>query len=90
MDKKTRRALVGDYMAAEGTTFPDAAEMQTLGCGQRHQIEKKKDSPTNRRVDVFAFEQKPVKPAPDECSNNKHPGCTVYDQWKAEVKSQIQ
>jgi hypothetical protein len=90
MDKKTRRALVGDYMAAEGTTFPDAAEMQTLGCGQRHQIEKKKDSLTNRRVDVFAFEQKPVKPSPDECRSNKHPGCTVYDQWKAEVKSQIQ
>jgi len=91
MDKKTRSVLVAEYMAAEGTTVPDAAELQTIGCGLRHKIEKTDgDSPTNRRVDVFAFETKPVQPAPDECRNGKHPGCTVYEQWLAEVKQQIQ
>ncbi len=91
MDSKTRKLLVQEYMAAEGSSVPQGTSMQTLGCGQRHRVEQVTGpSDANRRVDVLAFEKAPVKPSPDECKSGKHPGCKVYDQWIAEVTEKIQ
>ena len=91
MGAQSRKALITEYMAAEGSCIPDGMQMTTLACGQRHMIEDTQgDSETNRRVDVLAFESAPIKPAPSECSGGKHPGCRVYDQWIAEVKGDMQ
>lgn len=82
MDKATRRALVSDYMAADGTTTPADAQIETLSCGERHLKEKTQGaSQTNRRVEVFAFESSDVRPPTDDCRKGKHPGCTAYDEW---------
>lgn len=89
MDRRTRKLLVEQYMAAEGTTVPKGLDLQTLACGQRHLIEQTRGpSETNRRVDVLAFEG-PIKPPPSDCSHGKHPGCTAYDKWIGEVTGQI-
>jgi outer membrane protein OmpA-like peptidoglycan-associated protein len=81
-DDKTRRALILEYMKAEGTSI--AEEPQILACGERHLLEDTQGaSEANRRVDVFAFESEQIDPAPDECRNGQHPGCDVYERWKA-------
>ena len=86
----TRTALSLAYMQADGTTAPASANLQTLACGDRHKVEDTKGaSQANRRVDVFAFEPGDLKPAPDDCRNGKHPGCTVYDAWKKAVTGEI-
>ena len=87
-----RRALVLAYMKADGTTVPSSVALKKLGCGLRHLEEKTGpgvDSPKNRRVDVFAFESADIKPAPEECEKNPHPGCDVYEKWKAEVTGKM-
>jgi peptidoglycan hydrolase-like protein with peptidoglycan-binding domain len=85
----TRSALSLAYMQADGTTAPASANLQTLACGDRHKVEDVQGaSAANRRVDLFAFESE-IKPAPDDCRNGKHPGCTVYDTWKKAVTGEI-
>jgi hypothetical protein len=89
MGSDTRRALITEYMAAEGTTFPDGTTLDTLGCGQNHQLENKTVSLTNRRVDVFAFVSQPIVPSLDE-ERNHQPGCTVYTRWRRAATETIQ
>ncbi len=90
MGPATRKALIEVYMSADATTVPASVLIRTLGCGQRHPLEKTQGaSEKNQRVDVFAFEKSPIVPAPDECASGKHPGCKVYERWLAAVKSQI-
>jgi outer membrane protein OmpA-like peptidoglycan-associated protein/phage protein D len=87
---ETRSALSLAYMKADGTSAPASAKLSTLACGDRHKVEDVKgESAANRRVDVFAFESGEIKPAPDDCRNGKHPGCTVYDAWKKAVTGPI-
>jgi outer membrane protein OmpA-like peptidoglycan-associated protein len=90
MGPVSRKELIAVYMSADGTKVPDSVQFKTLGCGQRHMVEPTQGpSEKNRRVDVFAFEKSPIQPAPEQCGTGKHPGCKVYEQWLAEVKSQI-
>ena len=90
-DDATRRALVLEYMQAEGTTVPASTQMQTLACGKRHlEVNTQSASAQNRRVDVFAFESADIKPSPDECKNGQHPGCKVYEAWKGAVTGGIE
>jgi outer membrane protein OmpA-like peptidoglycan-associated protein len=87
-DDASRRALVLEYMQAEGTTVAEGTSIDTIGCGERHLLQQTADgvaNDENRRVDLFAFEHAPILPAPDECKSGTHPGCTVYDRWKSAV-----
>jgi outer membrane protein OmpA-like peptidoglycan-associated protein len=91
-DDASRRALVLEYMKAEGSTVDSSVSLETLGCGERHLAQQTGDdvaNDENRRVDLFAFEKSPIEPAPAECKDGAHPGCTVYDRWKAAVTGPI-
>ena len=87
----TRRELIKQYMAIEGTSVPAGTDLKAMGVGDEHKLEKTMgDSPTNRRVDVFAFEKQPIAPAPGDCKSASHPGCKVYDAWQKEVTGPIE
>jgi outer membrane protein OmpA-like peptidoglycan-associated protein len=78
---ETRRALVTDYMAIDGTTLPAGTELATHGCGEHHPAvptADETDEAENRRVEVFLFEG-PIEPPPKQpCP---HPGCAEYPEW---------
>lgn len=75
----TRRALVTDYMALDGTSLPPGTPLQTHGCGEAHPTvptPDQTDEPANRRVEVFLFEG-PIEPPPrDPCRD-----CPEYAEW---------
>jgi len=78
----TRRALITQYMAEDGTTLPSTAEIQTHGCGESHPEIPTADGVAeerNRRVEVFVFEgavtPAPVNPCPPP------PGCVEHAVW---------
>lgn len=75
----TRRALVTDYMALDGTSLPPGTPIQTHGCGEAHPqvpTPDETDEPANRRVEVFLFEG-PIDPPPrDPCRD-----CPEYAEW---------
>jgi outer membrane protein OmpA-like peptidoglycan-associated protein len=75
----TRRALVGKYMALDGTSLPLDATLKIHGCGKFHPIDSTREADQgNRRVEIFLFDG-PIDPAPvDPCPS---PGCTQYPQW---------
>ncbi len=79
---KTRRALVGSYMAEDGTTLPAGADVQLLGCGEHHleiPTDDGREEQGNRRAELFLFDPGPVDPpAPASCPG---PGC-AYETWK--------
>jgi outer membrane protein OmpA-like peptidoglycan-associated protein/uncharacterized Zn-binding protein involved in type VI secretion len=78
-DRTTRRALISDYMALQGTSLAGGAPMLTHGCGPYHPAVftgPNIDEPRNRRVEIFLFddqvEPKPVNPCND---------CAQYPEW---------
>lgn len=77
----TRRALVTDYMAIDGTSLPAGTEIQQHGCGEHHPAvptPDETDEALNRRVEVFFFEG-PIEPPPRRpCPS---PGCAEYPEW---------
>ena len=86
-DRRTRRALIAEYMAADGTTTPDPVEIQTLGCADWHKADRaaRGKSETNRRVEVLVFENADFKPPASQCTGHGGSGdkgtCTAYDLW---------
>lgn len=86
MGPNTRRELIAEYMAAEGTSLPAGVGVEVLACGQRHPPAQGASDDANwRRVEVFLFTE-PPKPSPSECRNGKHPGCKVLQTWLASAK----
>jgi outer membrane protein OmpA-like peptidoglycan-associated protein len=88
---QTRRALITDYMATDGTTLPAGTVIQTHGCGESHPadpIGDNQNDPENRRVEVFFFEG-PIDPAP-VASCPIPSGCAEYDQWKAKTVQSLE
>ncbi|MBS2021264.1 MAG: OmpA family protein [Deltaproteobacteria bacterium] len=83
-DEATRKALITDYMALDGTTLPADTQVLTHGCGLTHLAEQtgpNKASLANRRVELFLFETDP-NPAPQTpCPSG---GCAEYAQWVAQ------
>lgn len=79
----TRKLLIQKYMATDGTTLPDDAEVVIHGCGESHPSVPTEDSVAlaeNRRVEVFFF-RGPAKPPPSApCPAG---GCAEYPQWVA-------
>ena len=78
---QTRRALVTDYMATDGTSLPAGTTLARHGCGEHHPAvptADETDEASNRRVEVFFFEG-PIEPPPQpRCP---HPGCPEYPEW---------
>jgi hypothetical protein len=88
---QTRRALITDYMATDGTTLPAGTVIETHGCGESHPadpIGDNQDDPDNRRVELFFFEG-PIDPAP-VASCPIPSGCAEYDQWKAKTVQSLE
>jgi outer membrane protein OmpA-like peptidoglycan-associated protein len=83
----TRRALVAQYMAQDGTSLPPGTELLTHGCGESHPIDQTEDADLgNRRVEVFLFDG-PIDPPPQ--SPCRPGGCAEYAQWVAQAIEQI-
>jgi outer membrane protein OmpA-like peptidoglycan-associated protein len=86
---QTRRALVTAYMQLDGTTLPEGAEVELLGCGENHNEVPTDDGveeDQNRRAEVFLFDPGPVDPpTPDTCPG---PGC-AYETWKERLSETI-
>src|SRR5262249_39168842 len=62
----TRKALIKDYMALDGTTLPEGVEITTHGCGENFPVAETQDgqhSDEDRRVEAFFFGG-PITPPP--------------------------
>lgn len=88
---QTRRALITDYMATDGTTLPAGTVIETHGCGESHPADPIGDNQSdaeNRRVEVFFFEG-PIDPPPvPSCPIPS--GCAEYEQWKAKTVQSLE
>ena len=83
--ENTRKALIADYMAIDGTTLPDGVTATPHGCGQDFPAAPTDDGvvePLNRRVEVFMFPDG-VDPAPSGTTSK--PGAPHYAQWNEAV-----
>jgi outer membrane protein OmpA-like peptidoglycan-associated protein len=84
----TRRTLVGEYMALDGTSLPKGIEAIEHGCGETFPVDKTPDGmadPDNRRVEVFYFDSVlGVQPPPP--GKNSKPGAVEYPEWVRRAK----
>ena len=81
----TRRQLIKDYMALDGTSLPETVEVTAHGCGEYFPIEKTGDNVANsrnRRVEMLFFESGIAPPPPGPISKR---GSTEYDTWIEQV-----
>lgn len=85
----TRRVLIGEYMALDGTTLPQEARVELLGCGEHHNAVPTADhveEQANRRVEVFCFDDGEIEPpVPEQCPDA---GCP-YHTWLEETVDTI-
>ncbi|HEX8112371.1 MAG TPA: phage baseplate assembly protein V [Kofleriaceae bacterium] len=83
-DEATRRSLIGDYMALDGTSLPAGTHVESHGCGENHprdDLGNNRDDLENRRVEIFLFEDA-IRPAvPTSCPPPR--GCDAYPAWVA-------
>lgn len=78
---QTRKALIEDYMALDGTSLPAEADVSTVACGEHHPAVQTLDGEAhrdNRRVEVFLFD--PGPPTPQVPSSCPGAGCP-YETW---------
>jgi outer membrane protein OmpA-like peptidoglycan-associated protein len=80
---QTRRQLIKEYMALDGTSLPPGIEATIHGCGENFPDDVTADGigdPDNRRVEVFFFDDvlgiQPPPPGPIS-----GPGSTEYPEW---------
>lgn len=81
----TRKALIAEYMALDGTTLDAAIPLETHGCGESFPAFSQIDSvpsPEDRRVEVFLFSGPVEPPAVPEISGKAE---GLYPQWLAQV-----
>jgi outer membrane protein OmpA-like peptidoglycan-associated protein len=85
---KTRRALITEYMALDGTSLPKAVEVVTHGCGENFPdvpAPDSTDTPQNRRVECFLFDRDlGVQPPPP--GKNSAKGAPEYPEWCRRAK----
>ncbi len=85
-DKASRKKLVEEYMAADGTTAPAPTKIATLACGPRHlKVNTKAANAENRRVEVLAFEADPFKPAVADYDGAQDKN-DIYKEWLGAAK----
>jgi outer membrane protein OmpA-like peptidoglycan-associated protein len=82
---KTRKALIGAYMALDGTSLPAGISLVTHGCGENFPAASAEDgvrSPDDRRVEAFLFDGDIEPPPPGKTSKK---GSTEYPRWLSQV-----
>ncbi|MFL5343755.1 MAG: OmpA family protein [Hyalangium sp.] len=78
---KTRRAIIGEYMAQDGTTLPAGTDLAIHGCGEAHPEVDTGDgvqAQENRRVEIFFFRARIIPPPQTPCPPG---GCPEYLAW---------
>ncbi len=88
-DSATRKALVVEYMAQDGTSLPAGTEVQTHGCGFSHLSEltpPNTPSAENRRAEIYFFEDAVTPPPRRPCPAG---GCPEYPQWLLQAVSTV-
>lgn len=93
----TRRVLIEQYMAEDGTTLPGTIDVTTHGCGENFPVDASglnldqaaPDSARHaldRRVELFFFNgSEGIVPAPPGQNSSK--GSTEYPTWRREAKT---
>lgn len=92
---ETRRALIEDYMAHDGTSLPDDIEIVTHGCGEYFPVnadgeldvaaEDGQTEAEDRRVELFFFDAEfGVQPPPP--GKNSKPGSREYLEWRRRAR----
>lgn len=82
----TRRQLITDYMAKDGTSLPPGVFVTTHGCGESFPQDPTPDGtadPDNRRVELFLFPKSTGGIQPKPTGPISPPGSTEYPQWVA-------
>lgn len=89
----TRRALIAQSMAHDGTSLPPGVSVETHGCGERFPLNELgvaideaptdgDDDPLDRRVELFFFgDSRGVQPPPP--GPHSPSGSTEYPTWRA-------
>lgn len=88
LDEATRRALIAEYMAIDGTSLPGGVTAVPHGCGQHFlavQTEDDVEALANRRVEVFLFPEGIDPPPPARLSE---PGSAEYPAWLESIVEQ--
>ncbi|MCK6556260.1 peptidoglycan-binding protein [Candidatus Binatia bacterium] len=90
---QTRRRLIAEYMAHDGTTLPPGVRLVTHGCGENFPVDAAGNVETNardgradagdRRVEIFVFDPPGIRPRP--AGRNSPPGDPTYLAWLASV-----
>lgn len=83
--RNTRKQLIKDYMALDGTSLPESVKVVAHGCGEYFPIEETGDNVANsrnRRVEMLFFESGIIPPPPGPISKR---GSTEYDTWIEQV-----
>ena len=87
-DVATRRALIADYMALDGTTLPAETKVLAHGCGEsfpRVDTADGEAAQENRRVEVFFFAEG-VDPRPGASTSDS--SSTDYAAWLERVEEE--
>lgn len=89
VDEATRRQLVTQYMAADGTSLPPGVDAVVHGCGEnypRPDDDKEPDASADdemagdRRVELFFFDAE-LGVLPEPPGDNSGPGAVEYPEW---------
>jgi hypothetical protein len=84
--ENTRKALIREYMALDGTTLPEDTLVEAHGCGQAFPaIEADNVEPENRRVEIFLFRDG-IVPRPSASTSSTEDG--LYPQWVEQVEQE--
>jgi hypothetical protein len=89
---QTRRALVTEYMALDGTTLPSDITPVAHGCGENFPLAEDgveldvhppdgENNPTDRRVELLFFDP-PFGVLPPPPGDNSPPGGAQYLEWR--------
>lgn len=96
MDDETRRALIAQYMAEDGTTLPRKMSVTVHGCGEYFPLDRSgskldtaavdgADDPLDRRVELFFFNgQDGIQPPPPGPRSKR--GSPEYPAWRNGAK----
>lgn len=82
---QTRRAMIAQYMALDGTTLPSSVTAAAHGCGEHFPVVATDDGVEelqNRRVEVFFFRD---GISPEPATKTSKAGDTDYAPWNAAV-----
>lgn len=96
----TRRALIGEYMARDGTTLPSDVQAEVHGCGEAFPLDESgegleaspvdgSDDPIDRRVELFFFGDRLGVQPPMPGSTSKA-GAVEYRSWRKRATQTIE